>query len=108
MFHLDIARPWTVALLANEAAMSRASFSAAFHRLVGRPPLDYVRAWRMTLACARLTAGAAVAVTATEVGYSSQSAFAVAYRRFFGRPPSSEVVTGSIPATSTPSKDILD
>lgn len=86
-FHSDIARPWTVALLAAEAAMSRAAFSAGFHRLVGRPPLDYVRTWRLTLARARLIGGAPIAGTATEVGYASQSAFSYAYRRFFGRTP---------------------
>lgn len=90
-FHADISRPWTVALLAGEAAMSRAAFSAAFLRMVGRPPLDYVRAWRLTLARARLSAGAGVATTAAEVGYSSQSAFGHAYRRFFGRAPGEHV-----------------
>lgn len=86
-FHLDIARPWTVSMLAAEAAMSRAAFSAAFLRRVGRPPLDYVRAWRLTLARARLVTGAPIASVAIDVGYTSQSAFAYAYRRFFGSPP---------------------
>lgn len=86
-FHANVAQPWTVALLATEAGMSRAAFSSAFHRLVGRPPLDHLRAWRLTLARARLAAGASAASAALEVGYTSQSAFGYAYRRFFGRPP---------------------
>jgi AraC-like DNA-binding protein len=88
--HADIARPWTVAALATEAGMSRATFSAVFHRLVGRSPLDYVRLWRLTLARARLAAGAPVARTAADVGYASQSAFGNAYRRTFGISPGAE------------------
>lgn len=93
-FHANIAEPWTVASLAAEAAMSRAAFSSAFHRLVGRPPLDYVRAWRLTLARARLASGASVGSTAIHVGYTSQSAFAHAYRRFFGSPPGRSIDAG--------------
>ena len=88
--HADIARPWTVATLAAEAGMSRATFSAAFHRLVGRSPLAYLRLWRLTLARARLAAGAPVASTAADVGYTSQSAFGNAYRRAFGISPGAE------------------
>jgi len=90
-FHANIAQPWTVASLATEAGMSRAAFSSAFRRLVGRPPLDYVRAWRLTLARAQLEAGASSTNAAFEVGYTSQSAFGHAYRRFFGRSPGKRI-----------------
>ncbi len=68
--------------------MSRAAFSAEFTRLVGQPPLTYVRAWRLTLAHAALTRGdATVASIANRIGYTSQSAFGHAFRRAFGAPP---------------------
>lgn len=86
--HDDVARPWTVAGLAGLAGMSRAAFSAEFARLIGQPPLTYVRAWRLTLARAALTRGdATVASIANNVGYTSQSAFGHAFRRAFGVPP---------------------
>lgn len=88
VIHEDIARPWTVAQLANAAGMSRAAFSAAFARQVGQPPLAYVRAWRLTLARAALTRGEAdIASIGAKLGYTSQSAFTYAFRRAFGVTP---------------------
>jgi AraC-like DNA-binding protein len=107
-FHADIAQPWTVALLATEAGMSRAAFSSAFHRLVGRPPLDHVRAWRLTSARARLAAGASAASAAFEVGYTSQSAFGYAYRRFFGMPPGKSIEGFPKPADEMTSGDLRE
>lgn len=86
--HDGVARPWTVAGLAGLAGMSRAAFSAEFTRLVGQPPLTYVRAWRLTLAHAALTRGdTTVASIANRIGYTSQSAFGHAFRRAFGASP---------------------
>lgn len=86
--HDDVAQRWTVAGLAGLAGMSRAAFSAEFTRLVGQPPLTYVRAWRLTLARAALTrGGATVASISNRIGYASQSAFGHAFRRAFGTPP---------------------
>ena len=86
--HNDVAQPWTVAQLAEVAGMSRPAFSAEFTRWVGKPPLAYLRAWRLTLARAALTRGdASVASIALSIGYSSQSAFGHAFRRAFGAPP---------------------
>ncbi|WP_064123666.1 AraC family transcriptional regulator [Halotalea alkalilenta] len=88
--HEDIAHPWTVAQLASVAGMSRAAFSAEFTRRTGKPPLTYLRAWRLTVARAALMRGnTTVARTASEVGYTSQSAFGHAFRRAFGHPPKS-------------------
>jgi len=86
--HDDVARPWTVAGLAGLAGMSRAAFSAEFTRLVGQPPLTYVRTWRLTLARAALMRGdATVGSIGRTIGYTSQSAFGHAFRRAFGTPP---------------------
>lgn len=88
--HCDIAAPWTVVALAEVAGMSRAAFSAKFTRQIGRPPLAYLRYWRLTLARSLLRKGAdSVDEVARRVGYASQSAFGNAYRQAFGTSPRS-------------------
>jgi hypothetical protein len=44
-FHLDPAREWSVASLANEVAMSRSAFAARLTELAGQPAMAYVT-WR--------------------------------------------------------------
>lgn len=83
----DIARRWTVPMLAREVGMSRSALAQQFSQRVGRPPLDYLTRWRMLLAQRKLAAGAAVATVAEDVGYKSQSAFAHAFKRMTGRTP---------------------
>jgi AraC-like DNA-binding protein len=86
--HGDVAHPWTVAELAGVAGMSRAAFSAEFTQRIGRPPLSYLRSWRLTIARTDLMRGnATVADIANTVGYRSQSAFSQAFRRAFGTSP---------------------
>jgi AraC-like DNA-binding protein len=90
LVHDDISKPWTVARLAAEAGMSRSAFSALFTRMVGQPPLAYVRSWRLVRARAMLDQGEAnVGRVALSVGYSSQSAFGHAFRRAFAATPGS-------------------
>ncbi|MGY2288291.1 cupin domain-containing protein [Pseudomonas sp. SDO528_S397] len=80
-------RPWTVAEMAIESNMSRASFAAHFHRVVGQTPADYVLCWRVSLAQKRLREGRPIALIADEVGYESPSALARAFRRKTGTSP---------------------
>lgn len=88
--HRDVAAPWTVAALADVAGMSRAAFSAKFGQQVGRPPLAYLRYWRLTLARTMLLRGTGpVDDVARRVGYKSQSAFGNAYRQVFATTPRS-------------------
>lgn len=100
--HEDVAHPWTVGELAKVAGMSRSAFSAEFTRRVGRPPLSYLRSWRLTLAFEALSRDdATVADVAESVGYSSQSAFAQAFRRAFSSSPKRrERVTADLSASS--------
>jgi AraC-like DNA-binding protein len=86
--HEEPARPWTVAELAREAALSRSSFFERFSAAVGMAPMEYLLAWRMAIAKRMLLAqDAGIAEVAEQVGYGSASAFSVAFARHAGMPP---------------------
>ena len=82
------AKPWTVAALATEVAMSRTAFARQFSKLVGEPPLAYLTRWRMMLS-ARLLRESELSLDtiATRVGYGSAFAFSKAFSRAWGAPP---------------------
>jgi AraC-like DNA-binding protein len=87
--HAAPARAWTLASLAAEVGSSRSVVAARFAHHVGRPPMQYLTAWRMQCAAQRLDApGARVQAVAAAVGYASEAAFSRAFRRHTGRPPS--------------------
>jgi len=72
--HRNIARSWTVAELARPAALS---------------PMEYLVAWRMTVAKDLLRRpDLGVAEVAHRVGYGSGSTFSTAFSRHVGQPPS--------------------
>jgi AraC-like DNA-binding protein len=86
--HLDPARPWTVGQLAQKAALSRSAFFERFTRAVGRPPMDYLLAWRMAIAKDLLRRhDLGIAEVAERVGYGSASTFSTAFSRHVGEPP---------------------
>jgi AraC-like DNA-binding protein len=86
--HASPAHPWTVAELADTAALSRAAFARRFTDLVGRPPLQYLTDWRMALAREELRRpGVGLAAVAATVGYRSEYAFAAAFKRHHGEAP---------------------
>lgn len=86
--HERPAHPWTTAELAGEAALSRSAFFDRFSRIVGVPPMEYLRDWRMTLAKDLLRrADAGLDDIAERVGYGSASAFSTAFSRHVGQPP---------------------
>lgn len=88
LMHEQPTRPWTVAQLAREAALSRSAFFERFSRALGVPPMEYLLAWRMALAKNLLrdkTLG--VGDVAERVGYSSASTFSVAFTRHVGVAP---------------------
>jgi AraC-like DNA-binding protein len=87
--HNQLARPWTVALLAKSAALSRSAFFDRFTRRVGMPPMEYLLAWRMAVARDVLRRqDVSVGEVAERVGYGSASTFSTAFRRYVGQPPS--------------------
>lgn len=88
LIHRDPARAWTVAALADEAAMSRSAFAARFTERVGEPAMRYVARWRMHVASAWLREEEApLADVASRLGYQSEAAFSRAFKRFVGVPP---------------------
>jgi AraC-type DNA-binding domain-containing proteins len=88
LIHRAPARPWTLASLATELAMSRSAFAARFTELVDEPPMRYLARWRMQVAGTALEEdGATVAEVAGRLGYRSEAAFARAYKRVAGVSP---------------------
>lgn len=86
--HATPGRNWSVADLAREAGLSRSAFFTRFSRVVGVPPMEYLKTWRMALAKKYLREGqGTVAEIAGKVGYGSGSAFSVAFTKQVGRPP---------------------
>jgi AraC-like DNA-binding protein len=59
VLHERPAEAWTVASLAREVHLSRATLARRFAELVGEPPLTYLARWRMHLAAQRLKYSAA-------------------------------------------------
>ena len=84
------ARPghaWSLDALAAEAGMSRASFTSAFRRHVGRSAGDYLADYRMIAARRELSLGRPVARVADELGYASAAAFARMFKSRVGQTP---------------------
>jgi len=87
--HQDPSRPWTVEQLARTAALSRSAYFERFSRAVGMPPMEYLLAWRMTIAKDILDRqDLVIEQVAERVGYSSASTFSTAFTRYVGRSPS--------------------
>ena len=106
LVHREPARPWTVASLANEAAMSRSAFAARFTTLVGEPVMHYVARWRMHVALTWLKEDdAPLSEIASRLGYESEAAFSRAFKRLLGFAPGTVRRTiGSIGTSATPSE----
>jgi len=81
--------PWTIAMLASEVGVSRATLARRFTAVVGAPPMAYLTEWRMVLAAdLLLEPGSSVEGVAREVGYGSGFALSAAFKRWHGRSPS--------------------
>lgn len=86
--HGDAAQDWTVIALAQAAGLSRSAFFQRFCSRVGLPPMEYLLAWRMTLAKDLLRRGGlALDQVAGRVGYGSAASFSAAFSRHVGQPP---------------------
>lgn len=83
--HSEPTTSWTVASLAEVAAMSRSAFAARFNEVLGQTPADYVRQWKMHLAASWLRNGeTSVTQAGQRLGYESDAAFSRAFKRVMG------------------------
>lgn len=86
--HRSPEAPWTVASMAAQAGMSRASFSNKFRTMLGETPMNYLIQWRMQVAIDALAStDQSVAQIAEAAGYRSEAAFRNAFKNVVGEPP---------------------
>ncbi|WP_157534917.1 AraC family transcriptional regulator [Nocardia inohanensis] len=89
LMHRSPERAWTVALLAKECGLSRATLYRRFTLLVGEPPLTYLTRWRMEITARKLRdSGDSLSAIAETVGYTSEFALSKAFSRYHGMAPS--------------------
>ena len=88
LMHTQPAERWTVDAIAHRVGSSRSVLGERFKALLGRPPIDYLAAWRIQLAAERLRGGSeSVPRVAASVGYDSEAAFSRAFKRLTGMAP---------------------
>lgn len=89
LLHDAPARPWTVAALAAEVGVARATLARRFTALVGEPPMAYLASWRIALAADLLRkTDHTVDTIARKVGYANAFALSAAFKRLRGTRPS--------------------
>jgi AraC-like DNA-binding protein len=88
--HAGLASPWTLAMLAKRARMSRSVFSSRFKALLSVTPMQYLLECRMERSCELLRDGRySIKKIAAQVGYASKAAYSNAFKRWHGQSPSS-------------------
>lgn len=106
--HEQPSHGWTVAGLADVAALSRSAFLERFRQKVGVAPMAYLLTWRMALAKRMLRQGGQrMADIAGKVGYGSASTFSVAFARCVGLPPAQYARSDEVKASSPSTADEL-
>lgn len=85
--HDDPGKPWSLALMAEVAGMSRSSFAAHFKAVVGDTPAEYLAHWRLTLAQGQLNQGRSVKAIADDLGYANGSALSRVFTQKVGASP---------------------
>ncbi|MGB9753084.1 MAG: AraC family transcriptional regulator [Roseiflexus castenholzii] len=107
LIHAQPQHPWTVAALARAVACSRSFFAARFTALVGEPPMEYLRRWRLQLATHLLMEHAHVSAgdIAARIGYHSEAAFSKAFKRSLGIAPGAYRKRHSAARSSTGARD---
>jgi AraC-like DNA-binding protein len=88
LIHQHPAHRWTVATLAAQCNLSRATFARNFTSVVGRAPLSYLTELRIELAQEFLaTTDDKIAIIATRVGYADGYSLSHAFIRATGKRP---------------------
>lgn len=90
LIHNQPNKPWSVASLAKEAAMSRSRFAKHFHELTHSSPMAYLTEWRLQKSYSLLERShASIQEIAQQCGYLSPAAFSRAFTNRFQCAPSS-------------------
>lgn len=88
LLHGDPARAWTVEALAREVHVSRSVLAVRFTELVGVPPMQYLKHWRLATAAHLLCHERSNLTHIAEgIGYESEAAFSRAFKREYGVAP---------------------
>ncbi len=88
LLHVRLAHPWSVDTLAREVGTSRSVLIERFARLIGVPPMEYLRVRRLERAADRLAhTDVPIRSIAFEIGYGSEAAFSRSFRRAYGCSP---------------------
>ncbi|WAJ71789.1 helix-turn-helix domain-containing protein [Catenovulum adriaticum] len=74
--------------LAKEVGMSRSAFYRKFSAVVGIPPAEYIKNYRLDKAAQMLKQGAYIAEVAEKIGYTETSPFNRAFKKYFNLTPS--------------------
>ncbi|GAA0939561.1 AraC family transcriptional regulator [Nonomuraea longicatena] len=94
LFHEDPANDWTLARVAAEVGVSRATLAECFRDAVGTPPMTYLTEWRLALAADLLRqSDATLNAVARQVGYGSGFALSSAFKRVYGISPQAHRTT---------------
>ncbi|MGD9953466.1 MAG: AraC family transcriptional regulator [Burkholderiales bacterium] len=102
LMHEEPTRDWTVEELAAQSGLSRSALAQRFSELIGAPPMQYLKRWRLRRAAAALKdRRRPVAALAAEYGYESEAAFNRAFKREFGLPPAAWRRQGAQAASAT-------
>lgn len=91
LMHEQPARPWSVEDLAQQVHVSRSVLAERFSELVGMPPMQYLKRWRLALAARMLCSERRnnIIRVAEAVGYESEASFSRAFKSHYGVPPGS-------------------
>ncbi len=88
LMHERPAEQWTVTSLARAVHVSRTVLAERFAALVGTPPMQYLKRWRLALAASLLHGTQqGLARVAEQVGYQSEAAFCRAFKAEYGASP---------------------
>lgn len=86
--HSNPATEWNLDRMAEQAHMSRSSFTANFRDLTGMSPMGYITSWRMLKARSLIqTTGLPLKKIAHKVGFRTQAGLNKAFKQFFGITP---------------------
>lgn len=86
--HSAPGRDWSVDSLAEEIHVSRSVLAQRFNDVVGVPPMQYLKRWRLSIAARMLRSDRAnIGHIIDAIGYESESSFSRAFKKEYGVAP---------------------